>query len=87
MIFAFILSFVLLSYQVILADKVRLEEIIVTTIRTEKPKNDVFYSAQVITQENIKTFTEENLFDIAYKYVQYYRVLSRTITGGVKWIY
>jgi outer membrane cobalamin receptor len=85
MIFAFILSFVLLSYQIILADKVKLEEIIVTTIRTEKPKNDVFYSAQVITQEDIKTFTEENLFDIAYEYDQYYPMPERTIIGGIKW--
>jgi len=37
MIFVFILSFVLLSYQIILAEEIRQEEIVVTT-RTEKPE-------------------------------------------------
>lgn len=59
-----VLTFSLFSVSLVLAQEIRLEEIVVTATRIEEPVKDVPYSVQIITQEDIKNSTAKDAGDL-----------------------
>ncbi|MEW6162212.1 MAG: TonB-dependent receptor [Nitrospirota bacterium] len=62
--FAFYFLILILFSPSVLAEEIKIEEIVVTATRIEEPKKDVPASVQIITQEDIKNSTAKNAGDL-----------------------
>ncbi|MFZ6017041.1 MAG: TonB-dependent receptor plug domain-containing protein [Nitrospirota bacterium] len=62
--FAFYFLILILISPSVLAEEIKIEEIVVTATRIEEPKKDVPASVQIITQEDIKNSTAKNAGDL-----------------------